>query len=36
MGFLEPELWEKFLEDCDVNKDGKISEEEFNKILTTL
>ncbi|CAD8086001.1 unnamed protein product [Paramecium sonneborni] len=35
MGFLEPEIWEQFLNDCDLNKDGKISEDEFSKILTT-
>ncbi|CAD8171529.1 unnamed protein product [Paramecium pentaurelia] len=36
MGFLEPEIWESFLKDCDLNKDGKISEEEFTNILVTL
>ncbi|CAD8156380.1 unnamed protein product [Paramecium octaurelia] len=36
MGFLEPEIWEQFLKDCDLNKDGRISEEEFTNILVTL
>lgn len=36
MGFLEPEIWESFLNDCDLNKDGKILEEEFITILITL
>lgn len=36
MGFLEPEIWEQFLKDCDINKDGRISEEEFTNILITL
>ncbi|CAD8079067.1 unnamed protein product [Paramecium sonneborni] len=36
MGFLETEIWEQFLSDCDLNKDGKISEEEFTKMLVTL
>ncbi|CAK56867.1 unnamed protein product (macronuclear) [Paramecium tetraurelia] len=37
MGFLEPEIWEQFLNDCDLKqKDGKISEDEFSKFLTTL
>lgn len=29
MGKLGEDVWEDYLLDCDYNKDGKISEEEF-------
>ena len=33
MGEIDNEIWEIFLEECDQDHDGKISKEEFTKIL---
>lgn len=33
MGEVEIETWQQFLDECDINGDGKISHEEFKKIL---
>ena len=33
MGEIDPEIWKAFLEECDTDNDGKISREEFKKIM---
>ena len=35
MGKLGEEIWLEYLLECDSNHDGRISEEEFTKILIT-
>lgn len=33
MGALGEDVWQQYLLDCDYNKDGKISLEEFTSVL---